>query len=133
MKSDNTPAIQLPCPPSAPSIGMLMLFNGLLLIGGIAAGLWILVSTDDNVAVGISCILVTAVQCGLVNVIIHTREQVHALRLEQAWVIQQGHDARTAMDRHGECLDWLVQQQADTVARTGGAANRPQRIPLTQT
>ncbi len=129
MKTDPvSPA--LPKPAAETLTWPIALLNGLVMIAGLALGISQIV--DGRAEVGAGIIAGALLQTALVSLAIQTREEAHAVRQEQAWLIQQADEARASLQHQTACLDWLVQQQADAAARNGGAASRPQRIALPQ-
>ncbi len=132
MTTETTASASLPKPAEEALTWPVVLLNGLVMIAGLALGLFQLVDGEGNAALGGAVIVGTLLQFSMLSLVIRSREEAYAIRQEQAWLIQRADEARAAMQHQTACLDWLVQQQVDSVARNGGATNRPQRIPLPQ-
>lgn len=133
-----------PSSPVAPAAGLLPLINAVLAILGGLGGVMLIVQAtgpakDYQMAMGIASLLYTLAFCWTVNLVIETRRELYAARLDaqaaaavHAWLMQQTTEAKDRAQRQGECLDWIVQRMADGGAEDAGFSEAPQprRIAL---
>lgn len=128
--------MKTPAEPHAPepSTGPLTVLNLLFMVAGVVGGGLIIAGASgpmDNLmmAYGAASILLALMGGWTVSLVIETRREIYALRLEaslaadaQAWLISQATAAAERAQRHGECLDWIVQRLGAEEAPAAPAA-----------